>query len=596
MNFRWPSLSRTRRFISGVTAAALLQACGGDGNAPVDALASFKQQQLVWQACDPTLIGEGDNAITAMGERAKCALMRAPLDYSHPALGELQVALARVTAEQPQQRVGSILINPGGPGGDGLIFAPLFGALFTDADPSEPTGKLFKEMSNRYDLIGFSPRGVGSSSSLTCFSPELLEIVVAPAFDRSPENLRKVLHNARLRAQACIKNPLTQHIHTDATARDMDLIREVLGDAKLNYIGYSYGTWLGIWYASLFPERVGRMLFDSSMNIIGSYDDATLLQEGGTHRVLDQILIPYAARHPDRFNLGSSAAQLNRTLLALPTSLKQELFATFSFNTSEGIDTDVLRMTAAVGLQVLRVRLANATEAELHTAIDAYGFTSGPDNAVAANIAHQLAAKLFMPRQRPVNITKPSDAVYRAVICNDMATSNDEQYWIAIGNQHAARYPMIGGAATYNPCLYWSAPVTTRPALAGVSQTLPLLMLQSRFDADTPFEGAQVTLDALPKASMILIENEYKHGLFPYDVACVDTKIADYFVNGAMPDRISSCPGKLLPADAAAAKASSGQRLQDKALASVSVYKDEAQSQDIIRRIHRTIDQAARRF
>lgn len=575
--------------------AALLNACGGGSNPPVDPLASFKQQKLVWQACDPTLMGEGENAITALGERAKCALMRAPLDYSNPALGELQVALARVIAEQPQQRLGSIVFNPGGPGGDGLNLAPMFGHLWSIANTEDPSGKLLKEMSNRYDLIGFSPRGVGSSSSLTCSSPELLEAITDLRLDRSPENLRKAQHNARLLAQACAKNPLTQHIHTDATARDMDLMRGVLGDAKLNFIGYSYGTWLGAWYASLFPERVGRMLFDSSMNVAGSYDDATLLSEVGAHRVLNEIMIPYAARHPERFNLGSNAAQVHSALLALPVPIKEELFPNIAFNTSEAIDSDVLGMTASVGLQALRERLPNATEAEFHAAIETYPFTSGPDNLVAMDTAHHLAVKLFAPRQRLLNVTVPGKAVYASVICNDVATRGDAQYWIDIGNQYAARYPFMGGAATANPCLYWGAPVTTRPPLAAANKAGPLLMLQSRYDAATPFEGAKVTLDSLPNASMIVIEDEYKHGLFPYNVPCVDMKVVDYFISGKMPDRMSSCPGKPLPADVLAATGNSvGQARKSARVADSAGYTDPALAQDIMRRIHRTIDGAAR--
>ena len=577
-----------------VTFVALLQACGGGRN-PADPLASFKQQKLVWQACDPTLWGVFEKPITDLGLRVKCALMRAPLDYSNPARGELQVALARAAAEQPQLRIGSIVINPGGPGGDGLMFGPLYGTVLTNADPATPAGKLLKEMSSRYDLIGFSPRGVGSSSSLTCSSPELLEVVVDPRFDRSPENLTKVLRNARLQAQGCAKNPLMQYINTDATARDMELMRGILGEPKLNFVGLSYGTWLGVWYASLFPERVGRMLLDSSMNVAGSFDDATLLQEVGTSRVVDQIFAPYAARHPGRFNLGSSAAQVSSALLALPATLQEELFANISFVSSGTIDADVLGMTAAVGLQVLRLRLPHATPKQLHTAIDAYAFTPGPDNAAVSQVAHELATKLLTPRERAPNFTKPSDAVYRAVLCNDMATAGDEPYWVTVGNQYAARYPMFGGASTYNPCLYWSAPVTRKPALAPVTQVGPLLMLQSRFDAKTRIEGAMFTLAALPNARMIVVEDEYKHGLFPYGNSCVDGQVADYFVNGKMPARISSCPGKTLPSDTAAVAASSGQTPQA-AAPGAAIYKDVVQSQEMIRGIHSQIDQAARGF
>lgn len=144
----------------------LLAACGGGDStqasppnpAPTDAMATFTQQKLDWKACDPSLMEEnanGENAITQYGDRVKCTLMRAPLDYANPALGELQVALLKFSAGQPDRRLGALVINPGGPGGDGLSFGARFGELFTLGDPADSRGSLFKEMANRYDMVGF---------------------------------------------------------------------------------------------------------------------------------------------------------------------------------------------------------------------------------------------------------------------------------------------------------------------------------------------------------------------------------------------------------------------------------------------------------
>ncbi len=553
-------------------------------------MASFTQQKLDWTPCDPTLIGEGENQITTFGERVKCTLMRAPLDYANPALGELQVALLKVSAEQPEQRLGAILVNPGGPSGDGLLLGFRYSEFFALGNPADPNGKLYKDMSNRYDMIGFSPRGVGSSSALTCSSNELLEIESSLIFDRSPENIQRAQHNARLKAQACAKNPLTKHINTDTTARDMDLVRRLLGDAKLNFMGISYGTWLGAWYASLFPERVGRMLLDSSMNVAGSYDDATLLQEAGHQRVLDEVMLPYAARHGQRFNLDSNPSQIRSALLALPQPYKSVLATdTFNFTNTNNFDRNPLAITAIFGLQALRQQLPQADERGMHAAIDTYPFTAGPDNLVAANWAHIFATKLFSVWMRDRVFFAPSKAVYVSVICNDMATVGDEQRWVDIGNDYAARYPLTGGAATANPCLYWGAPVVTRPPLAAAAKAGPLLMLQSRYDAETPIEGAQKTLDALPNASMIVIENEYSHGLFPYHDSCVDAQVANYFLNGSMPPRTSSCAGKPLPADAPAASAR-----QVKSASVTSPYTNPAKAGDAVRHIHKIIEEANR--
>ena len=577
----------------------LLTACGGGDStqaspptpAPTDAMATFTQQKLNWKACDPTLSPD-PNAINAFGERVKCTLMRAPLDYANPALGELQVALLKVSAERPDQRTGAILVNPGGPGSDGLILPFRFTQLFALANPADPTGKLLKEMSNRYDLIGFSPRGVGASSALTCSSPELLEIEDSLTFDRSPDNIQKVQHNTRLKTQSCAKNPLTKHINTDATARDMDLMRSLLGDTQLNLIGFSYGTWLGTWYASLFPERVGRMLFDSSMNVAGSYDDATLLQEMGRQRVIDELILPYAARHGQRFNLSRDANQIRNAILALPLPLKSLLVSGEGLNVgnSSGADQNPVALTAAFGLNALRQQLPQADVNAIHAAIDAYPFTpSGPDNTAAANQAHLFAAKLFKPRERKSVLVLPREAAHSAMICNDMATTGDEQHWVDIGHDYASRYPLTGGEATANPCLYWSPPVVTRPPLAAAAQASPLLMLQSRYDPATPVEGAQKTLAALPKASMIVIENEYTHALFPYGDNCVDGKVADYFVTGAMPPRTSSCAGKPLPADAPSTSSR-----QAKAASASRTYTDAVKAAEAMRQIHEITRQAGR--
>lgn len=584
------------RLVLTVLCSVLLAACGGGGDnsspapMPPDPMATFTQQKLDWKACDPTLMGEGENAITTFGERVKCTLMRAPLDYANPALGELQVALLKVSAEQPERRLGAILVNPGGPGGNGLVYGFRYSEFFALGDPVDPDGKLMKDMSNRYDMIGFSPRGVGSSSALTCSSGELLELDNSLSFDRSPENIKKAQHNARLKAQACAKNPLTKHIHTDATARDMDLVRSLLGDAKLNFIGVSYGSWLGAWYASLFPERVGRMLLDSSMNVAGSYDDATLMQEMGHQRVMDEVILPYAARHGQRFNLDSKPSQIKSAIQALPLALKTLLVMDLNVASSYNFDLNPLRITAAFGLQALRQQLPQADERRFHAAIDNYAFTPGADNAQAAELAHQLAAQLFELRRRESVVVTPGSAVYATVICNDLGTVGDEQRWVDIGNDYAARYPLTGGLATANPCLYWSVPVVTRPPLAAATQAGPLLMLQSRYDAETPVEGAQKTLDALPNASMIVIENEYSHGLFPYGESCVDSQVADYFLNGTMPPRTSSCAGKPLPADAPAPGAR-----QRHAAPVTSPYTDAVKADEAMRRIHKITEEASRR-
>lgn len=172
---------------------------------------------------------------------------------------------------------GAILINPGGPGEDGLLCSTISGARQTPP-----------RTANRASFSGKS-RGI------------------------RPGRL--------LAAGNGFQHAIAQYINSDATARDMDIIRSVLGDDKLNYLGISYGTWLGTWYAGLFPERVGRMALIGNTDITAPLNDTLLSQEMGMRRVMDEILAPYAAENPEVFKLGSSAEEVRQVFRSLRGNL-----------------------------------------------------------------------------------------------------------------------------------------------------------------------------------------------------------------------------------------------------------------------------------
>ncbi len=519
------------------------------------------------------------------------------------------VALLKVSAEQPQQRAGLILFNPGGPGGDGLLLAAMYGALWSDANLNSPSEKVQKDLSNRYDLVGFSPRGVGASSRLYCASNELLQPAYGPTADRSESNLLAVLHNTRLEAQACLKSPLTRAINTDAAARHMDLVRELSGDERLNYIGYSYGSWLGTWYASLFPERVGRMLLDSSMNVVGSFSDATQLSARVFYRVFNDIVAPYAARHPDWFGLGSDAEDVRQSLQTLPVPIKDWTLEKLEplIVSSSTIDEALIKLRAATGLQELLLDHPQADPAALLLASENYMFMPLPAlNEVVHFEFRELVNALYAPERKSV-LLNPKDAAYISVICNDLPTYGDESLWIGIGNQDAERYPAWGGAVTKNHCLHWGGPSVQRPPLSLSAKAAPILMLQSRYNGPTPIEDAMVTLQALSNAGMIVIENEYTHGLFPYNDECADRQVGEYIASGKLPAVISSCPGKPLlnesmpfsvdpltapiaATDAAKAKAANSPRTASGT--SSKTYNNPARAAEILRAIRQQLNQA----
>jgi pimeloyl-ACP methyl ester carboxylesterase len=562
-----------------VTVASLL--CAGAtaascGSAAPDPLAPYRTQSLAWQACDPTII-PADYAplLDQLESRVQCAMMRVPLDYADPGRGEAVVALLRVAAEGGAPRKGAILFNPGGPGDDGLVFAVIFGSLWTNANPLDPSGALFHQVSQSYDLVGFSPRGVGASTRLYCGSNELQPFVANMSRDRSPANVQAMLDKSRLIAEACRKNPLTPFINSEGTAQDMDLVRHLLGDEKLNYWGYSYGTWLGAWYASRFPGRVGRMVLGGTVDLTGTLPDDYLTQAMGMQRVLDDVLAPYAARHPELFGLGSDAAAVRAVHPSLSGDLQEassELLSGF-MGAARTADSAVLGLRAAQVLQAILDAHPLATEEEVAALVDAATFVplAGPDK-LARSLAQSLRASYFVQvgRERtPVSLAG-SPAAQWTITCNDVAMTRGATAWMQENDRLAATYPFMGGYFSVMPCMSWGGPSVARPALEPATRAGGIVMLQSQLDPQTPLEGALKSWAALPNASLVQIDGEITHAVgVPYGRPCIDLAIGEYLVAGTQPSRETRCEGKPLPADAAGvpAAAAPGTTFRDPALA-----------------------------
>ncbi|MGI5167487.1 alpha/beta hydrolase [Spirillospora sp. CA-253888] len=219
-------------------AATLTAAILGSGPAQAAPTAAAAAQKITWRACPD------DRTV-------QCGKITVPIDWAHPRRGTIKIAVARARATQPKQRLGTLFVNPGGPGGSGVDFAL-------------DRGELSKQIRQRYDIVGFDPRGVGASTPVRCAK-------VGPRPSVHPRNqaeLNKLTaYQVKLR-QSCRKKtgPLYDFLDAGSVARDMDAIRAALGARKVSYYGVSYGTWLGQRYAELFPGRVQRLALDSTMD------------------------------------------------------------------------------------------------------------------------------------------------------------------------------------------------------------------------------------------------------------------------------------------------------------------------------------------
>jgi pimeloyl-ACP methyl ester carboxylesterase len=202
------------------------------------ALAQFYGQTLVWTAC---------------GGGFQCSRLTVPLDYADPTGDKIRIALIRLRAGNPSARLGSLVINPGGPGASGVDFVRGAKSAF-DAP-----------VRARYDIVGFDPRGVARSAPVVCLSDKQTdEFLAADGTPTTPDQVATIDSLAKGLADGCKRNApkLFAHISTVEAVKDVDILREALGDSTLNWFGFSYGTLLGTTYADLFPTRVGRMVLD----------------------------------------------------------------------------------------------------------------------------------------------------------------------------------------------------------------------------------------------------------------------------------------------------------------------------------------------
>lgn len=523
-----------------------LISCGGNSN---DGIASYNNQKLNWQACDTTRVAGFEDLVEKFGKRVQCTYMRAPVDYDNPSNGEISVALLRVSAGEPYQRIGAIAVNPGGPGQDGLGLALHLARNWSESSPEYPLGNPYSGILDRYDLLGFAPRGTPPSTALNCATSIPVRFIVDAARDRSQNNTGNMLYNSEQYAAACQNNPLMPFINSDATARDMNLMRHLLGDQKLNFLMFSYGTWLGNWYASVFPDRVGRMLLIGVTDFTGKLADVmTLPQQTAAQRLLNEILIPYTAAHPSLFRMGNKADTrlvINNLSNALHAPTFDLIWGSTISKSSHASET-ALYLWAAQEIQKLLNR-PDMTWTEASLKAEFINSARLPDEAYNKR-AQKLAVGLIDEyirniRQEPdpamTNINGQT-AVQFAVSCNDTGTGYTAATWIQAGNDSALINSDFGGHVTDNACIYWAKPRITRPDV----YTTRALMLQSENDPWTPLAGALKALDSLPNTRMIRINGEYSHGpKLPYGKACVDEPIIDYFLADKLPSNNISCQG-----------------------------------------------------
>jgi pimeloyl-ACP methyl ester carboxylesterase len=432
---------------------------------------------------------------------AECGFLSVPLDPSKPKGSTIKIALSRVKHTSPASAYqGVMLVNPGGPGASGLNLA-LLGA-------SVP-----KHAGDTYDWIGFDPRGVGASKPAMSCVPTYFG-GNRPAYVPVTSALEKTwLTRSASYARACAKDApkLLPHMKTVDSARDMDAIRAALRAPKLSYYGFSYGTYLGQVYATLFPTRVRRMVLDSNVDPRDVWYQANLHQDTAFELTMG-AWFSWLAKYNSTYQLGTTEDEVRQLFYTEETAL-QKAPAKGLIGPDEWDDA------------FLFAGYAQSTWPGLGTAFA---------NWVHHRDATQLVAA-YQDADTPGNDN--GFAVYSAVQCTDVSWPSTWSTW----KQDAWRLnrvaPFLTWANTwYNtPCLSWAAKPGTPVDVRGGSTSA--LLVDETLDAATPYEGSLEVRRRFPHSSLIAEPGGTTHAGSLLGNACVDDKIAAYLATGVLPVR-----------------------------------------------------------
>lgn len=442
--------------------------------------------ELTWTSCNPGL---------------ECADLPVPLDHDDADGDTIDIALVRRPARNPQEKIGSIVINPGGPGASGIE-----AVSYILMPPS---------LTERFDIVGFDPRGVGDSTALDCHT-YLQEIYDA---DPTMEDAADAEHYREV-SQAFVDEceaahgELLEHLGTVNVAHDLDLLREALGDEELTYVGYSYGTSIGQQYARLYPERVRAMVLDGVVDPNLSGLEAAEAQAAGFTRALDA----YAA-NCDRSNcLGRPASAVIQEVIAATEE---------SPIPARGADRPAtpgvvnLALGQAMYSPILWSRLSRA----LDSALDG-------DGTGLVDLADE-----YLQRQ-PDRSYANGFEIYFAVSCLDSEWPREFDEVLAAGAEVGDRYPVIGEALVndYARCAIWPVePQPLEPIPADIEGLPPIVFISTTGDPATPYESGVRVAQSVPGARLITNVGD-GHTVFANGKPCIDDNTAAYLLDLTVPE------------------------------------------------------------
>ncbi|MGL4338926.1 MAG: alpha/beta hydrolase [Rhodoglobus sp.] len=475
------------------------------GPAPTDR-EGFYRQSLSWRGC---------------GGGLACATVKAPIDWDSPADGAIDLAVVKHSAIGAAR--GSLLLNPGGPGGSGWDY--VHGSGEFSATPA---------VIENFDLVGWDPRGVGRSSRVTCFTdPQDTDDTLYGTYDNAYNTqgwIEELTAEEVSFAAACEKNTgaLLGNIDAASNARDMDMLRAVLGDDKLNYLGYSYGTYLGAVYAELFPNKVGRFVLDGAVDpLVNGFESLTSQMVGFDsafraylRSCLDGEGCPFTGT-VDEAALQARAVLDGVDALALVNDDGRVLD---SPTVATGIIGNLYSESSWDSLTEMFVQLAAGDPSLSFESADSYN-SRNSDGSYRSN----------------------SYEVYVSANCVDGEFADDPASTLDRIAEIDAAAPILGKHAAFDDfavldvaCSNWPFPRGDLPSSFEAQGAGPILVIGTTNDPATPYASAVSLAQQLSSGVLISYQGE-GHTIYNQGVDCVDDAVDAYFVKGTVPQTDPMC-------------------------------------------------------
>ncbi|MFI7588564.1 alpha/beta fold hydrolase [Spongisporangium articulatum] len=468
------------------------------------------KQKLTWSECYPD----------AGYPELLCAAVKTPQDWARPNGPTITVAISRIVASDPAKRRGVLFTNPGGPGGSGI-------ALPLSIEYYEP------DVAAAYDVIGLDPRGVGASTpNLDCGAGSTLGALYdLDGRDTSAANQKAFRTLDVDYANQCSKTPLARYITTAQTVRDFDLVRAVLGEKKISYVGFSFGTWIGASYASVFPDRTDRFVLDGNIDFSSSTSYSSAIRQPlGFQNSYQRFLEPWIAKYDGVYGLGATAKAVHATLEKRRAQLAKHALplADGSTLTASGYDSGIIGAlyytgyydSVATPLSILE-RYATATDDEKQVVADWFGSGSDGGNG---------------------------DDVFWATECQDTPSPSYARV-VDDTNRFRTAYPLAGANWNAYPCPFFTLPTTG--SQINSAKLPPLLMLNNTDDPATPLANAVLARAHTPNARLVVVKDQPDHTIYAYGDDCADGYANTFLLQGRLPAKDTTCPGRPLPEPAA---------------------------------------------